>query len=318
MQTLRAFSVAFLLCLTTACGTDFSSVSVAGKRVTVCRVEVSKEPLQLFLRDNAGQPLKSFDGINRWLQPQGRKLLFAMNAGMYHANYAPVGLFVENGRQIAPISLANGDGNFFLKPNGVFLVSKSGARVIDSTDYATLREPALLATQSGPLLVRANRIHPAFKADSDSRLFRNGVGVASPSVVFFAITEEPVNLHEFATLFRDVLHCPDALFFDGTVSSLYAPSLKRNDKKIDLGPIVGIVGPISDPDAKESSQNSDQSATNPAPATDAADKTPLMIEVLGKPGFMQSPFALGLIDVRGFPSGTEVKCPYTGKIMRIP
>ena len=242
MKFLLALPFAFLLCLTATWGMDFNSVSVAGKRVTVCRVDVSKEPLQLFLRDDAGQPLKSFDGINRWLQPRGRKLLFAMNAGMYHANYAPVGLFVENGRQIAPINLASGDGNFFLKPNGVFLVSKSGARVIDSTEYAALREPALLATQSGPLLVRANRIHPAFKADSDSRLFRNGVGVASPNVVFFAITEEPVNLHEFATLFRDVLHCPDALFFDGTVSSLYAPSLNRNDKKIDLGPIIGIVG----------------------------------------------------------------------------
>jgi uncharacterized protein YigE (DUF2233 family) len=50
-----------------------------------------------------------------------------------------------------------------------------------------------------------------------------------------------VNLYEFATLFRDALHCPDALFLDGTVSSLYAPSLSRNDRKIDLGPMIAVV-----------------------------------------------------------------------------
>ena len=225
---------------------DFSSVSVVGKRVTVCRVDLNKEQLQLFLRDDSSLPLKSFDGINHWLQPQGRKLVFAMNAGMYHSNLAPVGLCVQNRKQITPINLAKGDGNFFLKPNGVFVVSKSGASVIDSVEYTSQRKPALLATQSGPLLVRANNIHPAFNPNSESRLIRNGVGVASPNVVCFAISEEPVNFYEFAILFRDVLHCPNALFLDGTVSSLCAPSLKRNDRKIDLGPIIGITGLLTE------------------------------------------------------------------------
>jgi uncharacterized protein YigE (DUF2233 family) len=58
----------------------------------------------------------------------------------------------------------------------------------------------------------------------------------------FATSEEPVNFYEFATLFRDILHCPDALFFDGTVSSIHATALHRSDKKIDLGPIIGITG----------------------------------------------------------------------------
>ncbi|MES2568511.1 MAG: phosphodiester glycosidase family protein, partial [Verrucomicrobiota bacterium] len=94
--------------------------------------------------------------------------------------------------------------------------------------------------QSGPLLVRSNQIHSQFKPDSEFRLVRNGVGVPSPDQVIFAISVDPLNLYEFAAFFRDILHCPDALYFDGTVSSLYAPELRRSDKIIDLGPVIGI------------------------------------------------------------------------------
>lgn len=42
--------------------------------------------------------------------------------------------------------------------------------------------------------------------------------------------------------------------------------------------------------------------------------------VPGKPGFITSPYAptVGYIDVRGYPPGTEVKCPYSGKILLVP
>ena len=100
-----------------------------------------------------------------------------------------------------------------------------------------------LATQSGPLLLRNGRVHPAFREGSANRLFRNAVGVPSPDAALFVISEAPVNFHEFATLFRDVLRCPDALFLDGTISSLFAPDLKRNDFRMDLGPILGVTVP---------------------------------------------------------------------------
>jgi len=57
------------------------------------------------------------------------------------------------------------------------------------------------------------------------------------------------------------------------------------------------------------------------PAADtAAGKLPNAIAVPGKPGFFISPFApgMGMVDARGFPSGTQVKCPYSGKIFVIP
>lgn len=224
----------------TAHAVDFKAVVHAGKKFTVCRVDLRKEKPQLFLKDEQNQPLKTFVALEQMVQRQGQRLTFAMNGGMYHGDMSPVGLCIANGRQIAPLNLATGEGNFFLKPNGVFLISDQGAKVIKSEEYPAWKEKVEVATQSGPLLLRGGVIHPAFNPNSKNQLFRNGVGVASPHEVIFAISEEIVSFHEMATLFRDTLKCPDALFLDGTVSSLYAPPLQRNDRKMDLGPMIGI------------------------------------------------------------------------------
>lgn len=229
-----------MLILNEASAVEFSTIEVAGKRVTICRVDVRKEKLQLFHRDETGQPFKNFERLTAWLQPRGQKLVFAMNGGMYHADFSAVGLLVSEGKQLSPLNLTNGTGNFFLKPNGIFLVSEAGALVVESSEYPRLRERAIIATQSGPLLVQGGKIHPAFKPDSQNRFIRNGVGIPSRDVAIFAISEAPVNFHEFATMFRDTLHCPDALYFDGAVSSLHSTELKRSDKRMDLGPIIAI------------------------------------------------------------------------------
>ncbi len=56
--------------------------------------------------------------------------------------------------------------------------------------------------------------------------------------------------------------------------------------------------------------------TTATPAREMAYGTP----VPGKPGFVTSPHSpyAGYVDVRGFPPGTEVKCPYSGKIFLVP
>lgn len=226
--------------LSSARAVEFSKAEFAGQRFTVCRVNVRKERLELFLRDEKGVPIKRFDKLAAWLLPQGRKLVFAMNAGMYNPDFSAEGLFVNAGHEDVPLNTGKGYGNFFLKPNGVFVVTEQGARVVETSEYPNLRDRVLLATQSGPLLVHNGALHPAFLKDSTSRLFRNGVGVPSPEIALFVITEAPVNFYEFASLFRDQLKCPDALFLDGTISSLYAPELKRVDFRMDLGPMIGV------------------------------------------------------------------------------
>lgn len=57
----------------------------------------------------------------------------------------------------------------------------------------------------------------------------------------------------------------------------------------------------------------------PAPAA-PADQIPYGTPVPGRPGLVNSPFAgkYQLVDVTGLPAGQEVKCPYTGKLFRVP
>jgi len=208
---------------------------------TVVRVDTGHDHLRLFPGDDTNKSAKGFAALNEKLAGAGQTLLFAMNAGMFERDMSPVGLLVIDGQQLGPLTLARGFGNFFLKPNGVFMVTDAGARVLESSEYPEWKGKVLLATQSGPLLLQHGAMHPAFIAQSTSRLIRNGVGVSASGEVVFAISETPVNFFEFATFFHDVLHCPDALYLDGNVSSLYAPAIGRNDARARLGPIIGVV-----------------------------------------------------------------------------
>ncbi len=219
---------------------DSKPVAVAGPRFTTIRVDVRTERIELFLRDDAGHIFKRFDRLKSWLADRNERLRFAMNAGMFQPDLSPVGLFVQYGHQVSPLNLSDGTGNFFMKPNGVFFVSESGPRIVESSEYPGLAQGVRLATQSGPLLVRNGVLHPAIKAASTSRLLRNGVGISGDTVIF-VISEQPVNFYELATYFRDELHCPDALYLDGVVSSLYSTDLQRNDSRADLGPIIGVL-----------------------------------------------------------------------------
>lgn len=78
-----------------------------------------------------------------------------------------------------------------------------------------------------------------------------------------------------------------------------------------------------DPNARptpETAPSQEAPATASTPATKVAKGDyPYGIPVPGKPHVVESPFSPGkFIDVEGFPPGTEVKDPYTGKIFRVP
>ena len=212
----------------------------ASELYTVTRVDAAAEDLRVFWRDDAGVPFRGFDRLSAWLGTQGQALVFAMNAGMYEADSSAVGLLVIAGKELSPLNLADGPGNFYLKPNGVFLIGRDGAKVVDALDYGAAAPGVRYATQSGPMLLEAGRISPAFKPESTSRRVRNGVCVADGRVLF-AISNAPVNFHEFAVFFRDELHCRDALYLDGVVSGMYSAQPPRDDVGAPLGPIFGVV-----------------------------------------------------------------------------
>ena len=203
----------------------------------VCTIDLSRYRLRTFLRGSDGQ---LYGGFERLVQsPEGQGLVFAMNGGMYDKDRLPIGLYVEDGRTMKRANTASGQGNFHLKPNGVFYVKGEMAGVLETGRYLASDVRPEMATQSGPMLVIEGHVHPKFAEGGSSRKLRNGVGVRNQHVVVFAISDVPVNFADFAHLFRDALSCPNALFLDGSVSSLYAPSLGRADGLASMGPIIG-------------------------------------------------------------------------------
>ena len=209
----------------------------------VCRFDPAASDIRLFLRDADGEPYGHFNWVNETLAEKGERLVFAMNAGMYHEDRSPVGFYRENGEDIAPANTNDGPGNFHLKPNGVFYLLDDGAAGVDETGVylMTKRMPPRYATQSGPMLVIGGDIHPKFQPESDSQKRRNGVGVTEAGEVIFVLSDTPVRFYDFAVFFRDELKTPNALYLDGTISRIFAPELGRNDPGAAMGPIVGVV-----------------------------------------------------------------------------
>ena len=234
-----------LLCMAPAfaAALECSQITYRNIRSTICHVDLRTDHLQLFLYDGAAMPFKSLRRLAESLKGQPEQLEVAMNAGMFREDFSPLGLLVMNGRQVHRINLATGFGNFYMKPNGVFVLTTVGARIVESSRYGSVEDPVILATQSGPMLVSAGAIHPGLNPDGTSHNIRNGIGVVNANEVIFAISDEPVTFYEFALLFRDRLKCPDALYLDGSVSSLFVRSLGRDDERSSLGPIIGVTVP---------------------------------------------------------------------------
>lgn len=208
-----------------------------GDVFTVCTARPSE--IRLYWDDAEGAPLRTFRALQDFLGDDARRVRFAMNAGMYNDAGAPIGLYVAEGRERKALATREGPGNFHLMPNGVFSIDADGfARVETTPAYQARGGEPRWATQSGPMLVIEGELHPSFQDDGPSKLIRNGVGVCENGVVRAVISETPVSFGRFARLFRDQLECPNALFLDGTVSSLWAPSLDRRDAGTPLGPML--------------------------------------------------------------------------------
>jgi len=217
----------FLPCLIWAGPNTITTLTVGNQTFSVFTVDLKTQSLGLYWKNDAGKIYSNFNDLEAGLKKRGLRLDFATNAGIYEEGDIPTGLLMVGDETILPLNLNPGQGNFFLKPNGVFLVSHGKPYVMTSEAWLRFKHPIDLATQSGPMLVIDGHIHPAFTQGSSSKYIRSGVGVNTKGLVSFLISNQPVNFYDFAKVFQENLGCKNALYLDGSISKFYSPNPRR-------------------------------------------------------------------------------------------
>jgi uncharacterized protein YigE (DUF2233 family) len=226
-------------------GVEVSCVTLKQATYVILRVDLNAARIKLLWRNPAGL---SYGSLGEAYRQLGGDLLALTNAAIYSENQAPEGLHIEGDITLSPLNLENGDGNFYWKPNGVFYVTDAGAGIVESEKFNSLNERGGIheATQSGPLLVIDGEVNHNLKPGSQSLYVRNGIGVKSAAEVYILISEDEVSLYDFAAVFTEQLHCPNALYLDGCVSQMYLPvrnsyipEQRRCEKEL-----VGLLGVV--------------------------------------------------------------------------
>ncbi|HEX8333653.1 MAG TPA: phosphodiester glycosidase family protein [Segetibacter sp.] len=202
-------------------------------------VDPGKQDLQMFWKDDKNEVFRSIQNLELWLNKQKRKLVFAMNGGMYKPGNTPKGLYIEKQVVLSQLDTSSGDGNFFLKPNGVFYITNDNIPEISETHIFYNSGKIKYATQSGPMLVINGQIHPAFNEGSKNLNIRNGVGILPDNKVVFAMSKSEINFYDFAKYFKN-MGCKNALYLDGLVSRTYLPEKNWTQTDGDFGVIIGV------------------------------------------------------------------------------
>lgn len=203
-------------------------------------VDPKKQDLQLYWKDDKGQLIQNFENLKNYVAGKNRKLVFAMNGGMFQPDYTPCGLYIQQQKIVRPLVTASGSGNFFLKPNGVFYINNNNTAAICTTpNFTNDNKQVKWATQSGPMLVIDGAIHPAFKQGSANVNIRNGVGILPDNSIVFAISKEEINFYDFAEYFKN-LGCKNALYLDGFVSRMYLPEKNLSETDGSFGVMIGV------------------------------------------------------------------------------
>ncbi len=209
--------------------------------LTVCTADPRTDRITTALAPEDGAPYRGLAALAAARQDQSVQVRFAMNGGMFDDDGQPIGYYVENGERLQALNRAKGPGNFHMLPNGVFFGTGDKWEVRTSEDfYDNVEERPEFGTQSGPMLVIDGELHPKIDPDGTSLRIRNAVGIDPAGRALFVISDDPISFGKLARFYRDVLNVRNALFLDGTVSSLWSPATSRLDQGFAIGPLIVV------------------------------------------------------------------------------
>jgi len=231
---LNRYLLPFLFLGLIACSDDSEDAVIIAHEV-----DHDESNLEFFLMDKESRSnFYSFEKVESQLKKENKILKFAMNGGMFNPEYQPVGLYIENGKTLAPLNIdEDQEGNFYLLPNGIYGISNDNKPFVKTTRNFDDNSNVKFATQSGPMLLIDGKIHPKFKKGSENLNIRNGVGILPNGKSLFAISTTEINFYDFALYFKEQ-GCENALFLDGFVSKMYLPEEGEDDLGGEFGVII--------------------------------------------------------------------------------
>ncbi|MGI8597765.1 MAG: phosphodiester glycosidase family protein [Chitinophagaceae bacterium] len=234
---MRTYTFIFLFLL---CIFILPSFKPLDDRFISYKLDPKKETIQLFWKDEIGDKINTLHNLNDYVSKRKQKLLFAMNCGMFTPEYSPVGLFIQNGKQISKLKICNtSKANFCLQPQGVFYITSANKAGI-ATAITFNASGVLFATQSAPVLLENGVINK--NLPKGYQMNRNGAGIKKNGEVVLALGKD-VNFHEFAKFFQ-TQGCTEAMFFDGGVSEVFYPAQKHLTHPAwsgSFGPMLGVI-----------------------------------------------------------------------------
>ncbi|MEQ5786600.1 phosphodiester glycosidase family protein [Erythrobacter sp. NFXS35] len=213
-----------------------STVTFETVPLTHCTADPAQHRIAMANAPAGGQPYGSLSTYAA--SADAGSVAFAFNGGIFGDDLKAVGYYVENGERLTELERGEGDGNFYMKPNGVFFGTGGQWRVLASEAFvATVGDRPQFGTQSGPMLVIDGKLHPDIQDNGPSRAIRNGVGVDAKGRTHFVIADAPLSFGQLARYFRDEVKAPNALHLDSQTSALWDPANGRLDQGR-AGPII--------------------------------------------------------------------------------
>lgn len=214
----RIFLVLTLLPLF-AVAADDCALSDPTLTVQAYTVNPQTERVKMYWQKANGEAWGTLHALLADMNSQGQ-VQMAMNGGIYDESYAPLGLYIENGQQKVALNLASGEGNFFIRPGGVFYVAGDKVGIVRLDAFKTSKE-IQFAVQSGPMLMENGVINPRIHPNVASRKIRNGVGINKQGNAVFLLSQQATNFYDFACYAKAKLNVEQLLYLDGTISHMY-------------------------------------------------------------------------------------------------
>ena len=192
-----------------------SELKTGDPEISSYTIDPRQQTLGFFWKDKAGNTIKNFQALQQSVAAENRQLVFAMNGGMFKKGLSPQGLYVENGKMLAPLdTVQDGYGNFYLQPNGVFyLTDDKRAFVVQTRDFV-FADNIQFATQSGPMLLIDGALFTV--STNDVLATPGGTLVSATLRVMVAVPETPP---EGVTLIRRAAPPPERSMPDAGTSA---------------------------------------------------------------------------------------------------